>query len=385
MPARTKITSNYLAWQLTPLDQQDFQKLDTHKQLKYLASCGHLAPSSHNTQPWKFQILPKEKLIQVYLNLGKYFIENGKTVDQRRVLPVSDKTGRQGCISLGCAIANIETAAAALGLCVSTLIRDLGTKEVQPLQKPQFTHEHIIAAAEIQISNKHQKKDQKLFKAIFARRVNRSEYLSKSIPKTVMSDLRKVKSAGINIELIENNLSNSAKFMLLSNSQFQADKTVFNDNQFIFELGKWVLKNGSRSGLGMPFETFGVRNNLEALKLYLSFQVKRAFSIKEKAGFAQAAMKGIESAPVAGIISVREDKPKAWIEAGRCLENIALIAETASLAMSIHAGIAEVPGIKQSLTWIDHKRSTVVIIFRIGFSDISLPHSPRLDPEGIIF
>ncbi|MBI2596479.1 hypothetical protein HYW46_07160 [Candidatus Daviesbacteria bacterium] len=373
-----KSGSNYDAWKISRHSPSSFQKLTPVGQMEYLCACGHLAPSSHNTQPWKFQPM-SDQTIRVYLDLGRYYEDKGKIIDQRRVLPVSDKNGHQGCVSIGCAIANIEAAARFLGVFKETVILSPAVKIVLPLKNPVPTDNSLIPVANIKLSSTKSDSDKKLFEAIFTRRVNRDEYnLSKKIPSTVLQKLRTIKTPGVSVHLLERDTKSAPKLMLIANSQFQADKTVFNNDQFISELGRWVLKNDSDKGLGMPFGTFGVKNSLEAVKLYLNFKLRKAFSIKDKSGFSQGAMKGIESAPLVGIITVKQDIPKFWIEAGRLLGKIALTAEASGFAMAIHAGIAEVEGIKQSLSWINHAEDFVVILFRLGYSTRTQPHAPRL-------
>ncbi|HEY3344819.1 MAG TPA: nitroreductase family protein, partial [Anaerolineaceae bacterium] len=56
-----------------------------------------LAPSGHNAQPWKFQI--QGDTIRL-------------TADDQRRLPVVDPADRELYISLGCALENLQIAAA---------------------------------------------------------------------------------------------------------------------------------------------------------------------------------------------------------------------------------------------------------------------------------
>ncbi|WP_019627207.1 nitroreductase family protein [Thioalkalivibrio sp. ALJT] len=58
------------------------------------------APSSHNTQPWRFRV--HRAGIEVW-------------TDPARSLPVNDPAGRERIISCGCAVLNLRTAAAAEG------------------------------------------------------------------------------------------------------------------------------------------------------------------------------------------------------------------------------------------------------------------------------
>ena len=85
---------NYQAWNI---DYQDFYNQQTNvDKLKFLLNFAVLAPSSHNSQPWRFEVGDNFIIIKPEL---------------KRALPVSDNNHRQLFISLGCALENILVAA----------------------------------------------------------------------------------------------------------------------------------------------------------------------------------------------------------------------------------------------------------------------------------
>jgi nitroreductase len=68
--------------------------------LEYIVQCGTLAPSPHNTQPWKFRLLGDH--IQVF-------------ADRDRHLGAADAERRMMLMSIGCALENMCVAATQLG------------------------------------------------------------------------------------------------------------------------------------------------------------------------------------------------------------------------------------------------------------------------------
>jgi hypothetical protein len=68
--------------------------------MRTIAQAARLAPSVHNSQPWRFEIGP-----------GSFDLH----VDRTRQLHALDPTGRQLMISIGCALFNARVAAADLG------------------------------------------------------------------------------------------------------------------------------------------------------------------------------------------------------------------------------------------------------------------------------
>src|SRR5262245_59670541 len=70
------------------------------ERLRFLLQWAVLAPSRHNTQPWKFEIEGDE--LRVY-------------TDDSRCLPCADPDGRQLVMSCGAAMVNLRLAASHFG------------------------------------------------------------------------------------------------------------------------------------------------------------------------------------------------------------------------------------------------------------------------------
>ena len=92
----------YSAWNV---DEYDFPRQGTlEEKLKFLLNYAVLAPSLHNSQPWKFTVHAAE--IRVHADLT-------------RQLRVADPDARELYISVGCALENLLTAATYFGLSAS--------------------------------------------------------------------------------------------------------------------------------------------------------------------------------------------------------------------------------------------------------------------------
>ena len=86
--------NNYASWSVSI---QDFWNItDEREKLCFLVRFAILAPSTHNSQPWKFHIDNNTITIEPDLSLA---------------LRVSDPHNRHLLISLGCALENILIAA----------------------------------------------------------------------------------------------------------------------------------------------------------------------------------------------------------------------------------------------------------------------------------
>ena len=77
---------------------------DSTEQVRTLLKYAVLAPSSHNTQPWRFKVA--DNTVSLY-------------ADRARALPANDPDDRELTISCGCALMNLRVAAAHEGLGVT--------------------------------------------------------------------------------------------------------------------------------------------------------------------------------------------------------------------------------------------------------------------------
>ncbi|MEM7595840.1 MAG: nitroreductase family protein [Cyanobacteria bacterium P01_A01_bin.83] len=78
------------------INEDDFPSAgSTAAKLKFLLNYAVFAPSSHNTQPWKFEI--KEDVVKLY-------------ADKTRALPVADPDYRELTISCGAALFHLRIA-----------------------------------------------------------------------------------------------------------------------------------------------------------------------------------------------------------------------------------------------------------------------------------
>ena len=152
---------NYDFWKNSALNPREFNALKVRARLEYLCFLAHLAPSTHNTQPWRFFADETEQSITIY-------------IDRHFVLPASDVNGRQTTISLGCALENMVCGARYFGFNPTIELLTNDANKVKPFSKnePRLTAVIKIKFAEI-------KPDlalEKIIKAIFKRKVMRAEY-----------------------------------------------------------------------------------------------------------------------------------------------------------------------------------------------------------------
>ncbi|KKQ85548.1 MAG: hypothetical protein UT04_C0002G0020 [Candidatus Daviesbacteria bacterium GW2011_GWF2_38_7] len=362
---------NYQIWKTPKLTPENFFHLTQAQQLKYLVTCGQLAASSHNTQPWGIKIEPETNSFSIFL-------------DKERVLPASDIDGRQACISIGCLITNMSIATRYFGFTPKIDITEINPKSVKPKNTSQkfIPVANFYLLAEASADNV----DRAQFEAIFTRRMNRGKYTGDFLMNRDLNlDLSQICTNNqVSLHTFSReDMRGRGAIRLIAEFQAQADNYVVNNQGFSDELGRWFFPNDTKSPLGMPGDTFGLQN--EAAQRFAHGLLKEVeLTATEKAGLAVASKAGIESASVIGGITASKDQPFYWIKAGMALQDIALTLEKNGLAMAVHAGLAEVSFVSRPLGLLLGTKEKLVTLFRTGKAEETRPHSPRLPIEKVV-
>lgn len=363
-----KISENYKAWFVDRKGPEEFWSLATDEERQhYLCSLAHLAANSHNTQPWIFIYSKYDQTMTLCLEVS-------------RVLPASDVVGRQAVISLGCALANYEVAAEALGVHIEKTYLNPAVEAISnQLERPiPFIKIKISGKNDQQVSTVQQ---QAMYQAIFTRRVDRGEYDHNQL---LPSDLlRKIEMLGSDLKVRTILITDWGRKVALAELQAQADAFVINNKEFSTELvNDWMLDNNSNAGLGMPGNTFRL-NDEQTKKIKFRFESGLGFESDDAVALSQQGKKGILSCPCVGMLVVEKDEPLNWLHAGVVLERGALLLESEGLAWAVHAGLAEVKQVNMfMLRPIAMTTQRPVILFRAGYlkkNETRSPHSPRLD------
>jgi hypothetical protein len=303
-----------------------------------------LAPSSHNTQCWKFVLGEQSIIIRP---------------DLSRRCPAVDPDDHHVFVSLGCATENLIQAALALGLRGEPVF-DAASESVHILLSP--------AAARVS----------PLFKAIPLRQSTRGEYDSKPLSVADLKLLDTVSASGsVRVLLLteQSALERALEFVV------QGNTAQMNDKAFVDELKSWIRFNGAdalRSGDGLFSASSGnptVPAWLGSLMFGLFFTPKAendkyARHIRSSAGLA---------------VFVGETADKAhWIEVGRAYERFALQATSLGVRTAHLNQPVEVPSLRPqfaSFLGIGSMRPDLVLRFGRG---PTLPASPRRPVQAVV-
>lgn len=334
------MNKNYTAWDIKI---EDFSSLSTDvERLRFLVGFAVLAPSSHNSQPWKFSV--KNNSIFVSADMG-------------RSLPESDTNHRQLVISLGCAIENILIAADYFGCkCDVDLSPATAGKDLLAVLRCTFTGERT-------------NKDQHLIHAIQRRCSNRSRYESKNIDELFLNWLTGLSDEELQVYVISDQDTKNK----IADVVLDAGVAAMEMSGFRKELSKYVKNNYTRSCTGMPLFGFGVPGPVSLIAPTMMKFINMN-KVNRKAD--EKILK--ENTPYMLVISSKLDDRKTWLKVGMLYEKITLEATKRKIATAVYAAPIQIGEFYKDLKKILNIQLRPQFFARIGYSKDDVYHSPRL-------
>ncbi len=364
---------NYAAW-------HHLRQPQSNKSLAVVVSeslkAGILAPSTHNTQPWKLKVN-----------------DGGLTIspNYQLRLPAADPIDRGVFISLGCMITNLQVAAAAYGYqidyeihrkrsninqdnyfqgitktknCFSN-VNDLWVKRFELLIQVSFqkpTDDHQISKLMIL---------GRLFENIDKRFSDKGKYLSQTVPNQVVNLINNYVRLFTKSQL--KIISNGDTIKTLAQLYKKAAYEMSANQNFRRELSQWLRANNTQQADGMP----GFVSGLPLLMSWLGPIVIRFFAFPLKIQSIKDA-KNLQSAPALGLIASSENNILAWIQAGIAYQLVALVCRNFGISTTPMAALVEnknYPAFLQSFFRIP--KLTPHMFFRLGYSVNREIHTPR--------
>ncbi len=329
------------------------------EKLKFLLRYAILAPSSHNTQPWKFHIRDSE--IEIFVDKGRW-------------LKVADADQRELYISVGCALENLLIAAEHFGYAHH--------EEYFPEDE-----DSLVAVVKLTPHGKIDKpRNPLLFEQIPKRYTNHNRYETRKIPKTEMAQLHAciyeadfwlfATNEGPYIFFTEEELRRRIDELIT-----RADAIQLTDHAYTKELGFWI----GQGAFGTPWLMAKV-SQLAVTYLNLSKgQTKKDSEM-------------LLSAPALVALASGANDRKSHVMAGQIFERIALTATTLGMAVHPMSQILEVPEIKAELRELlevpDVKAAVAKLspeehvfpqqTFRLGYAEPEREHTPRRPLEDVL-
>lgn len=289
-----------------------------------------LAPSGHNTQPWRIEVRGS------HLTLFP---------DHRRRLPVADPDDHALYLSLGCAVENLMLAARARGLAA----------EVAPFPGDGDR-------IEVHLVHTDPPADAGLADWIPYRQVTRSRYARRPLPEGWAEQLTEMARApGVGLHVV----SDPVAIAELADLTAAAVHRQFSDPAFVTELLTWIRftrAEARQSGDGLAAPALGLPLLPRAIGSAL---MRLGATPRAEARRAKAAVRA--SSAILIFTVARMDR-RHWFALGRTFERVAL-AVTARGLMHAHVNAAcEVPALRAELRrHLDATAGHPLLMVRVGW------------------
>lgn len=310
--------------------------------LHSIITAATLAPSSHNSQPWKF--VPNENSLSLFVH------------PQRR-LAISDINDRQLHISLGCAITNAVVAA------------EYRNYAVEVRYFPDPANQMLVATMYFTASTTSVKKKEHLALSVPVRVTNRNPYENRLPPESFLNGIKTLATEDLRIDFIrtQEQKNEIANIVLASIGEAMADRN------FREELSKYMKSNITKSSIGMPGFGFG-------FPLLVSLIVPTILRYVDMSKISRKQDESLlkKSTPLFIAISTRSDDKVSWIRAGQVYEQIALRATRIKLSTAILAAPIQISDYYKGLQNVIKTEFRPQVFFRVGYTDKTVPHSPRI-------
>lgn len=318
------------------------------ERLRFLLGYAVLAPSAHNTQPWRWRL-------------------DGDTVelraDRTRALPVADPSDRELTISCGAALFFLRLA-----------IRRFGrVDEVEIFPDP--SDRDLLARVRLGAPILPHWEVEELFSAIGDRHTYRLEFDELEVhPRTARKLVDAAEAEGAWMELVERGEARHALAGLVR----EGDRTQFADPAFRHELASWVRGNRSSAPDGVPGYAFGIPDVVSALGPVVMGGVNLG------AMWGGRSHQATENAPVLAVIGTDGDTPRDWLMAGQSLGRLLLAAAAEGISAGFLNQAVEVPALRDRVRSLLGGWGHPQLVLRFGYPREEARPTPRRSVEDVL-
>jgi nitroreductase len=307
------------------------------EQLRALLRYAVLAPSSHNSQPWQFELVGER--LHVHADTGRW-------------LRVADADQRELFISVGCALENLLIAAEYFWLHPVVCLFPDG--------------EAADLVAEVTLSTEDRPPDarrQRLFGAITRRHTNHRAYDGRSLAVEDIAALIAQADDGIAVRLT----ADAQARKRIEELTARADAVQFADPAWRQELADWLAQG--------VFGTGWLTSKMAALAVS---------HLDMGASTAKKDTKLLRSASALGLLTVPDVSRTAQVRAGQCFERLFLVATERGIRLQPMNQVLQVPAVRAELeALLPQEWGVPQIAFRLGYADAEA-HTPRRTLEDVV-
>ena len=299
-----------------------------------LVGAATLAPSMHNTQPWRFRFQPASQTFELY-------------ADPARMLRFGDPDGRAVHIACGAALFNLRLAAAVAGrLPVVRLI-------------PTVTQRLLLATLQLAAPWQAKPDEIELHAAIPTRRTNRSPFSGRPVAPGILAEL----GEAARMEGAVLHVPGHQEATRLLELARDAERTLLAQPGYRAELARWA--GGARDREGIPDDVLAPHDprGTGPVRDFAPVQPE----LVRYAWF--------EEEPQLVVLSTQSSSRSDWLRAGQALQRVLLTGTLRGVAASPLTQPLETPDawlVRDPQSGFEYPQ----MILRIGYG-LPVPHSPR--------
>lgn len=309
------------------------------EQLLHLLGYAVLAPSAHNTQPWRFRVT--EAGVEVH-------------ADRSRALPVSDPDGRELAISCGAALFFLRVA-----------VRRFGHMDRVHLF-PDPARPDLLALVSRGDEARASREVLTLFRAIRERRTHRPAFDERTVGAADLAALvEAAEDEGGWLRPVAGSLRDAVGAMVED-----ADHQQYADGAFRRELASWIRPSARGAEDGIPAYALGIPDLLAPLGPTLM----GALNLGGMRGGSDR--RAAEAAPLLAVLGTEGDRPTDWINAGQALARVLLAGQARGLSAAFLNQPVQVPHLRARLREMLGRQAWPQVILRMGHGKEQRP-TPR--------
>ncbi|WP_433537754.1 Acg family FMN-binding oxidoreductase [Micromonospora sp. CA-249363] len=306
------------------------------------ATAGH-APSVHNTQPWRWRVLPEALELH--------------TVTDRQ-LAASDPEGRLLAVSCGAALHHARMALAAEGF--RAVVRRL----------PDPGEESLVARLTDLTRTEADPDAMRLVQCMSVRHTDRRPVSDEPVPTDAIGEItRAVTAEGSRLQILDRD-----QVLELAATAGHAGAVEAEDPELRAELAYWTSR--ADTGTGLPAEVLPAEPPQTTVP---GRDFGRPGSLPIGPGHDRAA--------VYAMLHGDEDDRDSWLRAGEALSAAWLTATRLGVSVVPLSAVVEVPGTRQTLRQVLSGIGFPYLVLRLGIADpahAEPPHTPRLASEQVV-
>ena len=307
------------------------------ERLVFLLNYAVMAPSSHNTQPWRFRL--GDDHVAVY-------------ADRTRRLPVVDPHDRELVMSCG---ASIETLLAAC--------RHFGHLG-EVAMRPDPDDPDLLANVSLNGSYEPTALDRSIFAAIPTRTTYRFPFEDRPVPTRAQEDLLEACSQfGVDLHLTED----PRQKHVLADLVAEGDRRQFSSERFRGELADWIHSRRAASRDGISAQGFGMPDVLSGVGALAI----RTFDMGDQTAARDESI--AEGSPLLAVLFTASDTVEDWIVGGRALAATLLTAAAHGLSASFLNQPIEVADLRPTVAEFAERRDMPQILLRLGYPSRPAP------------